>query len=182
MQSDKCSHRRKKIDRKVSKYVTTRFYFFGLNFALYAFTAVSFISQPNFLRNSNFSSSVNHSCKTCRAPSIRSFSLPLNTLLPGPCLNIVGTPFFIAFQIVDLPDVIKSSPTNPSRAPVANFSSSPFSSFVIKYPPQIPACRPILHPQQRLVIGKQDLIDFKNVVLPVHNEVLHNHIKLAGVG
>lgn len=35
-------------------------HFFGLSFALYAFTAASFMSQPNFCKNSNRSSSVTH--------------------------------------------------------------------------------------------------------------------------
>lgn len=36
-------------------------------------------------------------------------------------------------------------------------------------------------PKQALVKGKQSLVDFKNIVLAVLNEVLHNDIKLIGV-
>ena len=36
--------------------------------------------------------------------------------------------------------------------------------------------------QQALIKGEQSLVDFKNVVVPVGDEILHDDIELAGVG
>lgn len=35
---------------------------------------------------------------------------------------------------------------------------------------------------KRLVKSKQNFIQFKNIVVSVHKEILHNHIKLTAVG